>query len=221
MFGYYQHALRCYAFLSDVSARKGRYTLVALEEDLALEPGWRDDSYLRIKSLLFGSRWWTRGWTLQELIAPSNVQFYNHNWEYLTDKLGPYKEYISHFCGISIGVLGHFSPLSSVCAGQKMFWAAGRSTTQEEDMAYCLLGIFDVNMPLLYGEGRKAFVRLQEHIIAADEDCTLLLTGQPRQSPSDWYSPTCCDESDRNRDSERMSDTRTFWSTMRRLYAVS
>jgi hypothetical protein len=151
---------------------------------------------------------------LQELIAPSDVQFYNHNWEYLTDKLGPYMEYISHLCGISIGVLGHFSPLSSVCAGEKMSWAAGRSTTREEDMAYCLLGIFDVNMPLLYGEGRKAFARLQEHIIAADEDCTLLLTGQPRQFTPEWYSPICCDESDRNRDSGRKSDTRTSWSAM-------
>lgn len=69
-----------------------------------------------------------------------------------------------------------------------MNWAFDRETTREEDMAYCLLGIFDINMPLLYGEGPKAFMRLQEEIMKHEDDHTLFLWDLPSHSGSDLYS---------------------------------
>jgi hypothetical protein len=113
----------------------------------------------------------------EELIAPHDVEFYNRGWQFLASKRACKKE-ISLFCGIAEPVLDHSAPLSSLCVAERISWASERRTTRDEDMAYCLLGILDVNMPLLYGEGgRKAFLRLQEHFIATSEDYTLFLWG--------------------------------------------
>jgi hypothetical protein len=114
-------------------------------------------------STFYGSRWFTRGWTLQELLAPVSLRFYFSNW-----KPGPTKKDLSHdlqfATGISLSVLttGNFSTSP---VAERMNWASRRVTTRIEDIAYCLLGLFEVNMPLLYGEGEKAFKafqRLQE-----------------------------------------------------------
>ena len=118
------------------------------------------------------SRWFTRGWTLQELIAPKIVKFYNSSWQLLGDKIELAK-IIADRTRIHVGVLtGEVSHLECSIA-TRMFWAAGRETTEPEDQAYCLMGLFDVNMPLLYGEGGKAFTRLQESILERSTDQTI------------------------------------------------
>ena len=135
--------------------------------------------------------WFLRGWTLQELIAPSKVLFYNKRWEYCGSKNGyniedNYNEakdlssQVADISGIDRDLLREKDSvlikrsLSSVPACQKMYWASKRKTTKAEDMAYCLIGIFGINhMHLKYGEGRGAFIRLQEEIIKQSNDSTL------------------------------------------------
>ncbi|KAI1427747.1 heterokaryon incompatibility protein-domain-containing protein [Xylaria sp. FL1777] len=155
MFHWYQDAAICYAYLADVP------------DDIT------GDALL---AALSGSRWFTRGWTLQELLAPREIVFFSKNWQNLTTKLNSV-EILSTITGIETVYL-QGDPLEDASAAKKMSWAATRETTRIEDIAYCLLGIFDVNMPLIYGEGKKAFKRLQEEIIKANpEDHTLFAWG--------------------------------------------
>ncbi|PQE20984.1 HET domain-containing protein [Rutstroemia sp. NJR-2017a BBW] len=125
-----------------------------------------------LTSAIFESQYFSRGWTLQELIAPKEVVFYSGDWQKISTK----KELIdglSYTTGIDAAAL-RGEPLASFSVANRMSWASRRQTTREEDMAYCLLGLFDVNIPLLYGEGRvKAFIRLQEEIMKAINDPTL------------------------------------------------
>ncbi len=154
MFRWYQDAAICYAHLADVS----------------------DDVSGDALSAISGSRWFTRGWTLQELLAPRDIVFFSKNWQNLTTKLSSV-ELLSTITGIERGYL-EGDPIEDASAAKKMSWAATRQTTRVEDTAYCLLGIFDVNMPLIYGEGKKAFKRLQEEIMKANpEDHTLFAWG--------------------------------------------
>jgi hypothetical protein len=126
------------------------------------------NGYHELKS----ARWFTRGWCLQELIAPMNMMFFNKLWHSIGSKY-QLRHLISEACGIDEQSL-FSADLSSLPAAYKMSWAANRHTTRAEDIAYCLLGIFDINMPLLYGEGEKAFTRLQEEILKVTEDHTIL-----------------------------------------------
>ncbi|RYP71079.1 hypothetical protein DL771_005013 [Monosporascus sp. 5C6A] len=142
MFRWYRNAEICYAYLSDVS-RLGRASTV----------------HQRLER----SRWFTRGWTLQELIAPAEVVFYSMDWDHIGTK-SELSASISSITKIDAPFLDSKNLLSTSLA-QRMSWAAHRETSRTEDIAYCLLGIFDVNMPLIYGEGMKAFQRLQEEII--------------------------------------------------------
>jgi hypothetical protein len=127
------------------------------------------------------SRWFTRGWTLQELIAPEKMIFFSNRWR----SLGTKKELVSLLSGISRVRQDYLLKWSSIrhlrggdpCIAQIMSWAAERKTTRVEDKAYCLLGLFDINMPLLYGEGRKSFFRLQEELLKCSSDQSLLAWG--------------------------------------------
>lgn len=129
---------------------------------------------------LRNARWCSRGWCLQELIAPSQVKFFNRDWALCGDRQGLaeklYKvtnidpELLYRAPGDQLGQ--HFS------IAKRMSWAANRVTTRPEDTAYCLLGIFDVHMPLLYGEGgQRAFLRLQEEILKRSVDHSILAWG--------------------------------------------
>jgi hypothetical protein len=149
MFRWYRDAAKCYVFLSDVSRADVDIT------DQSHQLPW--ESAFQI------SRWFTRGWTLQELIAPTSVEFFSKNRELLGDK----KSLERHICEItripSKALRG--SPLAEFSATERMSWAETRQTTREEDMAYSLLGIFDVHMALIYSEGREnARARLREAI---------------------------------------------------------
>jgi hypothetical protein len=146
MFRWYSNAAVCYAYLSDVHL---------VTKDIS------------------SSRWFTRGWTLQELIGPRDVKFFTSNWELIGTKES-LCESIAGITGIDAETLLDPSTLSSASVARKMSWAAERQTTRNEDVAYCLMGIFDVSMPLLYGEGEKAFIRLQEEIIKENDDHSLL-----------------------------------------------
>ena len=153
MYRWYQNAKVCYAYLHDVLSS---YFPAAYDiESYRNFGGWPE--------------WFSRGWTLQELIAPSNVQFLNKNWQSIGDKrsLAPTLRKIT---GIPEHILIHGLHGNRPCIAQIMSWAAHRTTTRVEDRAYSLMGLLDVNMPMLYGEGRKAFHRLQLEIIRASND---------------------------------------------------
>lgn len=115
------------------------------------------------------SDWFRRGWTLQELLAPTTVIFCDREWNIYGSR-NELAARISAITGIEKAFLsGQHSPQEASVA-MRMSWASGRITTKPEDIAYCLLGIFDVNMSPLYGEKMKAFMRLQHEIIKSSDD---------------------------------------------------
>ncbi|KAF1996314.1 hypothetical protein P154DRAFT_386480, partial [Amniculicola lignicola CBS 123094] len=123
------------------------------------------------EELLSASKWKTRGWALQELIAPRQMIFYDDGWEELATKRSGLQA-LSAVTGVPQIVL-ETRDLSICSVAQKMSWAAGRSTTRVEDRAYSLMGLFDIHLPMLYGEGKKSFDRLQEEIMKVTGDDTL------------------------------------------------
>ena len=155
MFRWYQSAARCYVYLSDVSMQDNNNNNNNNTDNLHPNGAW--------KLAFRKSRWFTRGWTLQELIAPTSVEFFSAEGERLGNKL-TLESIIHDVTGIPINVLRQ-GPSSDLTIDEQMSWAANRYTKEPEDEAYSLLGIFDISMPLLYGEGReKALRRLHEEI---------------------------------------------------------
>ena len=118
---------------------------------------------------LTDSAWFDRGWTLQELIGPKAVTFFDYGWNTIGTKTELIAE-LSRKTRIPERILNHTTELSTCSVAQRMSWAANRVTTREEDRAYSLMGLFDVNMPMIYGEREKAFLRLQQHIIQKSKD---------------------------------------------------
>jgi hypothetical protein len=148
MFRWYQNARRCYVYLSDVEKS-------TLDVD--------GESSRRWKLAFRKSRWFTRGWTLQELLAPKSVEFFSKDGEWLGNKKS-LEHTIQDITGIPIEALPG-SRLSEFSVAQRFSWAAERQTRREEDEAYCLLGIFSVHLPLLYGERRpNAMKRLLNEV---------------------------------------------------------
>ncbi|CAG7561766.1 unnamed protein product [Fusarium equiseti] len=148
MFRWYEQATICFAHLEDLASDGNLY-----EE-------------------LKDCRWFTRGWTLQELIAPRELWFYDSSWQFRGTKenMG---EFISQITCVDNEVLENIASLENIPLARRMSWAANRTTTRVEDIAYCLLGIFDVHMPMMYGEGSRAFERLQEEIIKQTTDMSI------------------------------------------------
>ncbi|KAH7359929.1 hypothetical protein BKA66DRAFT_562105 [Pyrenochaeta sp. MPI-SDFR-AT-0127] len=149
MFRWYRDSTQCYVFLSDVSIgkRKADYDMFSS----TWESGFRT------------SKWFTRGWTLQELIAPTLVKFFSKEGKQLGDKWSLEKT-ISEITHIPVVALRN-APLHNFKVEERMTWAKNRLTTREEDEAYSLLGIFDVSMLPNYGEGKeRALKRLQKKI---------------------------------------------------------
>jgi hypothetical protein len=141
MFRWYRNATKCYVYLSDVSATIGS----------SWEPSF--DS----------SRWFTRGWTLQELLAPGSAEFFSQEGVWLGSKYS-LEDKIQAITGIPTQAL-RGDPLSQISIEERMSWIANRETTIEEDLAYSILGIFDIHMPLIYGEGAiKGLRRLGEEL---------------------------------------------------------
>jgi len=165
MYRWYQDATVCYAHLADVTlSPSGDHR----------QPGQNPPEGFT-KSI-----WFTRGWTLQELIAPSTLLFVDSSWTEIGFKVdAALCAAISSHTGIPQAILKGTDSPDSASVAERMFWASARETTRSEDMAYCLMGLFGVHMPMLYGEGgKKAFSRLQEEIIKTSDDYTIFA----------WYS---------------------------------
>lgn len=148
MFIWYERAAKCYVYMSDVS-------------DV--------NSIEGKESQFYKARWHTRGWTLQELLAPRHVNFYTKDWTLIGTKDDLCAE-LSAITQIHGDILIGKSPVTTASVAQRMSWASRRQTSCVEDMAYCLMGVFSVNMTMLYGEGERAFVRLQEEICKESND---------------------------------------------------
>jgi hypothetical protein len=146
MFRWYQNAVVCYVYLSDVSGTVPTSTDVEFHK----------------------SRWFTRGWTLQELLAPTSVQFFTRDEVRLGDKIA-LREQLAEITGISPKAL-QANNLTHFGIEERFSWAHSRQTKREEDEAYSLLGIFDVQMPLIYGEGRHGAKRRLRRVIKEAEN---------------------------------------------------
>ena len=130
------------------------------------------------------SDWFNRGWTLQELVAPAVVKFFDKDWGSIGDRR-QLSEELTHRTRVAEVILLGFISVKSASISRRMSWMAGRKTSVPEDTAYCLLGIFGVNMPLIYGEGKeRAFLRLQEEIMRYSEDDSLFVWKTEEQHPA-------------------------------------
>lgn len=152
MFTWYMDSAICYVFLADYHGPQG----------------------------LGQCEWFTRGWTLQELVAPDQVHFYDDRMAYLgsRDTLQPEIHVITGIASEYMGSTNDYSEktpnVRKASVARRMSWASSRVTERAEDVAYCLLGIFDINIPMMYGEGGvNAFSRLQRAIIAQSDDESL------------------------------------------------
>jgi tetratricopeptide (TPR) repeat protein len=151
MFRYYRDAERCYAYLSDVS--------VSTAKEVLHQSDW--EASFRM------SKWFTRGWTLQELIAPTSVDFFTCEGRWIGDRVS-LEQLVHDITSIPISALRN-SPLDQFTRPERMKWVESRETTEPEDIVYCLLGILDVSMPTTYGEGKeKASMRLRAEMEATD-----------------------------------------------------
>lgn len=163
MYSWYQGSQRCYIYLSDVE-----------------KPNW--------KKSISKSRWFRRGWTLQELLAPPKAIFYDRQGRRLGSKTALARR-IASIIRIPVTALTSGN-LMEFSVAQRMSWAARRITTRVEDGAYCLLGLFGVNMPLLYGEGQRAFFRLQEEIIKYNDDHSIFAWSMKEMKFSGLLAPS-------------------------------
>ncbi|KAH7066373.1 heterokaryon incompatibility protein-domain-containing protein [Paraphoma chrysanthemicola] len=160
MYKWYWQASICYAYLSDVSGN------LAWEEQLKC------------------SRWFSRGWTLQELLAPDAVEFYDNSWKLLGTR-ARLVDHIQEITKIDRRFLLNRDTIRDASIATKFSWAAPRITTRVEDRAYCMLGLVQVNMPMLYGEGDRAFYRLQLEIIRQTNEHSIF-AWQPHSA--DWQT---------------------------------
>jgi hypothetical protein len=151
MFDWYKNSMVCYVYLEDYRGCDAEYERC---------------------------RWFTRGWTLQELIAPRMVVFFDRDWKDFGNKWDLAAR-ISHITWIDQALLRLQADLPDYSVAEKMRWAARRRTTRAEDRSYSLLGLFNVHMPLLYGEGHSAFYRLQEEIIKSTNDLSIFVWQKP------------------------------------------
>lgn len=196
MFAWYQGSTVCFAYLSDLeldSEHAEAGPALVDDSDMAPPDSSEDgdgEDYEMVRKTLYTAlckcRWFTRGWTLQELIAPSVLEFYSSDWSYA----GAKEELAGALVQITRipknGLLNKPGSLRAQSAAQKMSWAAHRETTRTEDIAYCLMGVFGIHMPMLYGEGGKAaFQRLQEMVLERTGDLSLLAWTAQEHQPAD------------------------------------
>ncbi|KAF5585259.1 het-domain protein [Fusarium subglutinans] len=186
---WYMESGVCYAYLSDVTISAD---VVTHKTGSAGSKPWTESFQ--------NSQWFTRGWTLQELLAPRELIFYDKNWHMCGNRV-ELQDAIQAATGIDGTSLIKASYeegayLRSLRSGRLFTWAASRQTTRCEDRAYSLLGMFNVNMPLLYGEKDRAFYRLQEEVIKVNEDNECVRFSDPIYVPSRFVNeakpePTC------------------------------
>jgi hypothetical protein len=163
MYNWYKKSKICIVYLSDV--------------DTSIEdPVERESAFRR-------SRWFTRGWTLQELLAPTALQFHSNTWSYINNRRHLHST-IAEVTGIRPDCVRDSGRSDlAISVAEKISWASRRQTSRTEDAAYCLMGLLNVNMPLLYGEGTKSFRRLQEEVMKQTSDQTLMAWGLGHSQP--------------------------------------
>ena len=160
MYRWYANSRICYAYLHDVPGSFPRWKSAKMYPK---SNGWPE--------------WFSRGWTLQEMIAPRNLQFFNKDWQPIGDKKG-FADILGRITEVPKHTLADgLDARNRPCVAQIISWAANRTTTRVEDRAYSLMGLLDVNMPMLYGEGKKAFHRLQLEIIRSSNDQSIFAWG--------------------------------------------
>ncbi|KAL4069020.1 heterokaryon incompatibility protein-domain-containing protein [Scleroderma citrinum] len=182
MYPWYKRSKKCYAFLHDVEDPV--FPRVSNEAVFSRDlNGW--------------PRWFSRGWTLQELVAPNDVHFFNSSWVDIGNKkcLASTLEIITR---IPTSILQDGLSAKPPSVAQVMSWAADRRTRRMEDKAYSLLGLLDVHMPMLYGEGKKAFRRLQVEVLRTYNDHTIFAWGHSRKTG--WSSSFLADDPSQFRD---------------------
>ncbi|KAI1498407.1 heterokaryon incompatibility protein-domain-containing protein [Biscogniauxia marginata] len=173
MFRLYEESEVCYAYLTDVPPKYALSPSASDARGVNEEDRSNNNNKVPWKWYFRSSKWFTRGWTLQELLAPSFLLFLDWNW----DDIGSREAWATEVhaaTGIETKQLWDFKSCS---IATKLSWASGRRTTRVEDRAYSLLGLLGVNMPLIYGEGKRAFVRLQHELIRAHNDETIFAWG--------------------------------------------
>ncbi|KAI6038192.1 heterokaryon incompatibility protein-domain-containing protein, partial [Pisolithus marmoratus] len=173
MYKWYANAKLCYAYLHDTVGDSRRLF-------------WKDR-----REPTTVSKWFSRGWTLQELIAPKVVHFFDQKWEWIGDR-AELAHTLSQITRIPEDILKNRMDFESPSVAQIMSWAADRTTTREEDRAYSLLGLLGVHMPMLYGEGKNAFRRLQLEIIRTSNDQSIFAWGLTRKFG--WSSSILADD---------------------------
>ena len=169
MFRWYASAEVCYVLLSDVE----------------LDEGGSEPPAASIRTQLEKSAWFTRGWTLQEMLVPKKQIFYDSNWKRIGDReQEAFKSMIQSITNIDKDLFGNLSRIRSASVAEKMAWISSRQTSRLEDITYRMLGIFDVYMPLIYGEGMNAFRRPQREIIQATNDESIFAWSSPDRAVS-------------------------------------
>ncbi|KAK0707271.1 heterokaryon incompatibility protein-domain-containing protein [Lasiosphaeris hirsuta] len=203
MFQWYEEAQVCYAFLEDVPKR------YFSEAGAAFPWKW----YFR------SSRWFKRGWTLQELLAPTCLLFFDGAWNPIGSRES-WADEISLVTGIGVR---QFLDFKSCSVATKLSWAARRETTRVEDRAYSLLGLLGVHMPLIYGEGKKAFVRLQHELMRQYNDETIFLWGEKPTAHMHHFGRACASLFAESPDDYSASNGLVVWpfDKERRGFAVS
>ncbi|KAG6330578.1 hypothetical protein ID866_8512 [Astraeus odoratus] len=163
MYRWYENSERCYSYLHDVHES-------AIPDD-------RDEK--RFPESHGWPKWFSRGWTLQELVAPKVVHFFNKEWDPVGDK-SSLSSTLTKITRIPANILANGLSSKQPSVAQIISWAADRRTTREEDKAYSLLGLLGVHIPMLYGEGKNAFRRLQLEIIRKSNDQSIFAWGHTR-----------------------------------------
>lgn len=190
MYKWYQQAAVCYVYLADLDGCPPLTDATALSGETADERYW---------GVLFReSKWFRRGWTLQELIAPYKLRFYDRSWNFI-GTLDDLAATVSETTNVHLSMLRHEQRPEDFSIAQRMSWAANRQTTRSEDRAYSLLGILNITISIRYGESSQAFIRLQEAIIARDADQSVFAWETPigdedvhlkeRRNSYLWYDP--------------------------------
>jgi hypothetical protein len=177
MFKWYRDAKVCITYLSDVEMKNPPIP----PNQGVVSTGYIEQANHAIFNRRDGrtpSEWFSRGWTLQELLAPHDLRFYDMNWNYMGTKTSLARE-IQAITRIDAEYLTGARNFRQACIAVKMSWVCGRTTTREEDIAYGMLGLFNVMMSPQYGEGQRAFMRLQHQLLSTTTDESLFAWRMP------------------------------------------
>ena len=163
MFKWYHDSKMCYAHLSDFNLERAwEARKLPSSDDERMELVEKDVNNINCQDLV-ASRYFKRGWTLQEMLAPRRLTFVDCKWRAFGTR-SSLAQPIKEITGISDIFLTMPRSFRYASFAERMSWSVNRRTTRTEDFAYCLLGIVDIHMPLLYGEGNKAFERLYQEL---------------------------------------------------------